>query len=153
MRWILFLLVMMGQAASAARAESTKPMLLRVTQISAGGVAINTPRETQCPADGCTMAGELKLSSGTVSFNTVVTFVADGAYVALTALPAGAARIYEFTQARPAPIFLPSGSKSSGPTVLRLTVDRSNGRTALFSTGEPDAYLRVELASSPAPAG
>ncbi len=138
-----------------AAAEPSKPVLLRVTQINAAGVALTTPRETLCPPDGCAMAGEMKLASGVVSFNTVVTFVADGAYVALTSLPPGAARIREFSQAMPAPVFLQTITATHGTTLIRLVVDRAG--TPSLRTGEPDAYLRVEFApapaAAPAPAG
>jgi hypothetical protein len=151
MRRVPLLLVALVLAAlllpAIACAEPGRPVLLRVTQINAAGTPLTTPRETLCPPDGCAMAGEMKLASGMLSFNTVVTFVADGAYVALTALPPGAARIREFSRARPAPVFLQASAASNGTTLIRLVVDRIG--TPSLLTGEPDAYLRVEFAPAP----
>ena len=138
-------------AAPPGHAAEAAAVLLRVTQTGADGVALAPPRETLCPQQGCQMAAELKLAGFTLSYNTVITFVADGAYEALTALPPGAARIREFSQARPAPVFVPStlanGASSKGGTLLRLLIDRASN--PLPASGEPDAYLRLELMASP----
>lgn len=145
-RALLCALALLVAAPAVAATAPGRQLVLRVTQVDAAGAALATPRETVCPADGCQMAAELRLASGALSFNTVVTFVAGGAYVALAALPAGAARIREFSQARPEPIFL--RSKTGGSTVLGLVVDRTSAASS--DTGEPDAYLRLELAPPPA---
>ena len=130
-----------------ARAEPAG-MLLRVTQVAQDGHNLTVPRETRCPQAGCEMAAELALPTGALSFNTVITFVTGGAYVAFTALPPGSARIREFTQLRAAPVFLPQRGEANA-TVLRLAVERSaaGGRNsaAALVAGEPDALLKLEL--------
>ncbi len=150
-RFALFGLALLAllPGVHGAAAEPTG-LLLRVTQVAQDGHNLAPPRQMLCPQAGCEMAGELTLPSGPVSFNTVVTFVTGGAYLAFASLPAGVARIREFTQLRPAPVFLPQRGVTNA-NVLRLAVERSgvagrNSAAALVAS-EPDALLKVELAA------
>jgi hypothetical protein len=151
MKWAVLLALAVLSSSCAAFAAEPGEVLVRVTQIAADGHNLSAPLQMLCPKTGCQIASDLSVASVRISLNTVVTFVAGGAYVALTPLPPGTARIREFAQARPAPVFLPMRTATS-VAVLRLEVElagnagQSKAALALLSNAEPDAYLKIEFA-------
>jgi hypothetical protein len=136
----------MAGAGSLAAAESPGIPGVKVMQVTGDGKPIGTPREAPCPANGCQLAVTLQLSGGTpLAVNAIVTFVAEGIYVTVDPVGAGATRIHEYGNSGPAILFLPGRTSQPLSRVVGLTVERGSSRGMV--SVEPDAYLRLEFAA------
>ena len=144
---ILALATIVGPGPLAAAELLPRP-LVRLTQVNGDGKPIGLPNEAPCPSGGCQLTVPLQLANGQLPINAIVTFVAEGIYVTIEPVEAGAARIHEFSGTGPAILFLPARTDRPTTKIVGLTVERGPDNAQV--SVDADAYLRLEFAARPA---
>jgi len=143
-----------------AAGQASRLRTVRLVQLAKEGAPMGEAREIDCPETGCQQLLSLVVGEVALTFLADFQFVGDGAYVTLQPRSVAIARVVEFRQGRPGPVFI----KGPAETVLRdrigyVTIPAASlRRTDVAADGrtlasgnvyarkqEPDLVLKVEI--------
>lgn len=117
--------------------------LVRLSQVDPDGHAIAPPVEAPCPEIGCQIGLTLRVAGKDLGYDALVSFVAQGSYLAFTPRPGTTAQMREFNANRVEPLFVRRGGNGQSAALLRLLA-QPPGNAVRVST-QPDVLLRVEI--------
>jgi hypothetical protein len=144
-----------------AAAQASRMRTVRVTQVPRDGEPAREAREFACPETGCQQVLSLIVDDVAQSFLADIQFVSHGAYVTLQPRSVAIARVVEFRQGRPGPVFIRGLENTlledqisyvtTQAASLRRVDGAADGRTLTSGNfyvrkREPDMVLKVEIA-------
>ena len=143
-----------------AAAQASRLRTVRLTQVAKEGAPLGEAREIDCPETGCQQLLSLVVGEVALTFLADFQFVSHGAYVTLQPRSVAIARVVEFRQGRPGPVFIKGpaetrleeriGYVTIPAASLRRTDVAADGRTLASGNvyarkQEPDLVLKVEI--------
>ncbi len=111
-----------------------------LVQVDAAGAKLGDPVAVDCPTSGCQQPLTLRVGKVEIPTMASVQFVERGAYLTLQPQSLAAARIMDFDQGRPAPIFLLLRDRSRSTQTVRLIVGQDASLRRLQQGENPDSY-------------
>ncbi len=143
-----------------AAAQASRVRTVRMTQVGKDGEPAREARAIACPETGCQQVLSLVVDDVAQTFLADIQFVSHGAYVTLQPRSVAIARVVEFRQGRPGPVFIRGpadtmlehriGYVTMSAASLRRADGAADGRTLTSGNvyvrkQEPDLVLRVEI--------